>query len=286
MHIPRNPQSSDFETSPILSFGEVSKALIEQLSAYFQSDAADGTDAALNTITLGAPADSEQCSRRGGARNSAARESHALSTAQIANLIAAKAYAAQIGLPLNRMITIHWEAAGVPLEGMTKATGRFVDLLTKTLARHGSQTACLWVHEGGEDKGGHCHLLIHVPANLVPKIIKLQRGWLRRITNRPYKANVIHSAPVGGRLGVETGSPSLHAANLEVALNYLIKGADDAAAMVHGLERIQHGGLVIGKRCGTSQNIGPKARKSAELSIDKGVSYAGVRESRARLRVI
>jgi hypothetical protein len=36
------------------------------------------------------------------------------------------------------MITIHWEAAGVPLNGMAKATGRFVDLLTKAPAQRGS----------------------------------------------------------------------------------------------------------------------------------------------------
>lgn len=127
--------------------------------------------------------------------------------------------------------------------------------------RHGGKTAWLWVHEGGEKKGGHCHLLAHVPADLVATITKLQRGWLRCITNRPYKASVICSRPIGRRLGVETGNPALHAANLEVALEYLLKGADSAAAELHDLERIEPGGLVIGKRCGTSQNIGAKAWK-------------------------
>jgi hypothetical protein len=161
------------------------------------------------------------------------------------------------------MITIHWEAAGVPLDGMAKATGRFIDLMTKTIVRHGGKTAWLWVHEGGEKKGGHCHLLAHVPGDLMPTMTKLQRGWLRRITNRPYKASVIRSRPIGGRLGVETANPALHASNLEVALAYLLKGADPAAAERYGLERKEHGGLVIGKRCGTSQNIGAKARKIA-----------------------
>lgn len=261
MHIPLDPHASDFETSPILGFGEVSNALVQRLSARFQQDAVDGTEPAINIITLGVPADSGQRSQRGGAHNSAARQSHALRTGQIANLIAAAAHATEIGLPFNRMITIHWQAAGVPLDGMAKATGRFIDLLTKTIVRHGGKTAWLWVHEGGEKRGGHCHLLAHVPADLVATITKLQRGWLRCITKRPYRASVIHSTPIGGRLGVETGNPAYHAANLEVVLAYLLKGADSAAAELHGLGRIKHGGLVVGKRCGTSQNIGAKARK-------------------------
>lgn len=268
MHIPREPHGSDFETSPIPGFGEVSNALIERLSARFQLDPTDGTEPAIDTITLGAAADSGQRSQRGGAHNSAARQSHALSFGQIANLIAAAAHANEIGLPFNRMITIHWEAAGVPLDGMAKATGRFIDLLTKATARHGGRTAWLWVHEGGEKKGGHFHLLAHVPADLVPTISKLQRGWLRRITGRPYRASVIRSRPIGGRLGIETGNPALHAANLEVVLEYLLKGADPTAAELHGLARIEPGGLVIGKRCGTSQNIGLKARNKAIQSSE------------------
>lgn len=261
MHIPRDPQASDFETSPILRFGEVSNALIQRLSARFQHEAADGTEPAINTITLGVPAYSAPRSRRGGAHNSAARQSHALNSGQIANLIAAAVYAAEIGLPFNRMITIHWEAAGVPLDGMAKATGRFIDLLSKTIVRHGGKTAWLWVHEGGEKKGGHCHLLVHVPADLVPTISKRQRGWLRRITGRPYKASVIHSKPIGGRLGLEDSNGKLLAVNRQAALDYVVKGGDAEAVKAFGLARSEAGGLVIGKRCGTSQNIGPKARQ-------------------------
>ncbi len=149
---------------------------------------------------------------------------------------------------------------------MAKATYRFTDLLTKALARHGSPTAWLWTHENvpgnGHNKGGHCHLLAHVPADLVSRLTALQRGWLRRITGQPYRARVIHSKPIGGRLGLEAGNPDLHAVNLEVALAYVLKGASPEAASQFGLERWEPGGRVIGKRCGTSQNIGAKARKA------------------------
>ena len=198
---------------------------------------------------------------RGGARNSARRETHALTAVQIANLIAAEHHAGEIGLPFTRMVTIHWQAAGVGLSDMAKATGRFTDLLAKALARNGSGTAWLWAHENGDGKGGHCHLLAHVPADLVPTVTSLQRGWLRRITGKPYRVRVIKSEPIGGRLGLETGNPDLHLVNLEAAFAYVLKGASPEVASRFALVRLEPGGRVIGKRCGTSQNIGAKARR-------------------------
>lgn len=198
---------------------------------------------------------------RGGARNRADRESHALTAAQVGSLKAAARHAGRIGLPLTRMLTVHWQAAGVPLAGMAKATGRFCHLMTKALARHGNGTAWLWVHENGDGKGGHCHLLAHVPVAHVPRLTALLRRWLRKITGQPYCKGVILSRPIGGRLGLEAGNPGLHAINLEAALAYVLKGASHEAASQFGLERLEPGGRVIGKRCGTSQNIGAKARK-------------------------
>ncbi len=246
------------------TFGEVSTARPLSESAGKRPFSETGTTPAINNLTSGVAALPANSTGRGGARNRADRESNALTAAQVANLKAAQRHAEKIGLPFTRMISIHWQAAGVPLAGMAKATGRFIDVMAKALARHGSGTAWLWVHENvpGEahDKGGHCHLLAHVPADLVPRLTALQRGWLRRITGQPYRARVIHSKPIGGRLGLEAGNPDLHAVNLDAALAYVLKGASSEAASQFGLERLEAGGRIIGKRCGTSQNIGPKAR--------------------------
>lgn len=242
------------------TFGEVSIAPFQPQPSANLSIAGNGTALAINNLSLGVAAHLACSTGRGGARNSAGRESHALSTAQVGNLIAAARHADVIGLPLTRMISIHWEAAGVSLVGMAKATGRFIDLLTKALARKGARTSWLWVHENGDRKGGHCHLLAHVPADLVPILTRLQKRWLRGITDKPYRARVIHSKPVGGRLGLERGNPDLHAVNLEAALSYVLKGACAEAALQFALKRTEPGGCVIGKRCGTSQNIGAKAR--------------------------
>lgn len=250
-----------FETSPFCKFGEVSIAspLPQKPSNPTISEA--GTAVAINYLSLGVAAHLPRVTARGGARNRADRQSHALTPAQIANLEAAERHSRAIGLPFTRMITIHWEAAGVALQDMVKATGRFLDLLTKTLARKEAKTAWLWTLENGDRKGGHCHLLVHVPAEFVPVLTRLQKGWLRRITGKPYRARVIRSEPIGGRLGLEIGNPELHAINLHSALSYVLKGATPEAASQFGLARLEPGGLIIGKRCSTSQNIGPKARK-------------------------
>jgi hypothetical protein len=251
-----------FETSPNPKNGEVSKAPPTPLTPHNLPISGTGTAVAISYLRLGVAAHLPYSTGRGGARNRADRESHALTSAQIANLEAAELHARAIGLPFTRMITIHWQAAGVALADMVKATGRFLDLLTKALARNESKTAWLWTLENGDRKGGHCHLLVHVPAALVSILTKLQKGWLRRITGKPYRARVIHSKPIGGRLGLEAGNPELHSINLAVALGYVLKGADAVAAEQFGLERLQAGGRIIGKRCGTSQNIGAKARKA------------------------
>lgn len=270
--MPKTPQSARHGGALKLhrgaTFGEVSIAPLQPLLPANPPIVRTGTALAINYLTSGVAALSAPSTGRGGARNRADRESHALTAAQIGNLRAAERHAEKIGLPFTRMISIHWQAAGVPLAGMAKATGRFTDLMAKALARHGSGTAWLWTHENvpgnGHDKGGHCHLLAHVPADLVPVVSSLQRGWLRRITGQPYRARVIHSKPIGGRLGLEAGNPDLHAVNLEAALAYVLKGASPEAASQFGLERLEPGGRVIGKRCGTSQNIGAKARKAKD----------------------
>ena len=245
------------------AFGEVSIAPLQPLSPANPSVARTGTALAISNLTIGVAALSACSTGRGGARNRADRESHALTAAQIGNLKAAERHAGAIGLPFTRMISIHWQAAGVPLAGMAKATGRFTDLMAKALARHGG-TAWLWVHENCGPKGGHCHLLAHVPAKHVKRLTGLQRGWLRRITLHSYRARVIYSRPIGKRLGVEASDPADYAINLAVVLAYVLKGASPEAASQFALVRLEPGGRVIGKRCGTSQNIGAKTRKAKD----------------------
>ena len=257
----RAVHGGSFETSPKRQNGEVSKTPPKPQALANLPIPPFGTAVAINYLTLGVAGHLPCSTNKGGARNRADRTSDALTKAHIANLTAAGRHSRAIGLPFTRMITIHWQAAGAALADMVKATGRFLDLLTKALARHKSKTAWLWTLENGDRKGGHCHLLVHVPAALVSLLTRLQKGWLRRITGKAYRKRVIHSKPIGGRLGLEAGNPALHAVNLADAFGYILKGADAQAAEKFALTRLEAGGNIIGKRCGTSQNIGAKARK-------------------------
>lgn len=243
-------------------FGEVSFA--GQKSQPIENAALpqSGMGFAINNYHLGvAPktAEPRHRGRRGGARNRADRESDGLTSAQVNNLLEAAAHAERAGLRLNRMVTIHWQASGVPLAAMPRATGRFLDLLSKAIKRHGSRTAWLFTHEAGAGKGGHCHLLAHIPDALAPLVARRQRAWLKVITGRPYKARAVHSRPVVG--AATAGAGDLYAVNLKAAMGYVLKAADAAAAARYGLTRLEAGGRIIGKRSGTSQNIGPAARR-------------------------
>jgi hypothetical protein len=255
-----------FETSPNWKKGEVSLVRAPLDSGGKRAFAGNGTGRAINYSNSSVAAKSADSPKRGGARNSKDRRSEGLSGTQLDNLIAAKRHANAIGFPFNRMVTIHWEEAGLLLQDMPLATGQFIDRLKKTLERHGSRTAYLWTHEGGTIKGGHCHLLIHVPGRLVAKVTKLQRRWLRKISGKPYRKTVILSRPIGRRIGLEASNPAYHAVNLEVAFGYVGKAASQADLDAAAIDR-QHepGGLVIGKRCGTSQNIAQKARSQGAL---------------------
>lgn len=249
------------------TFGEVSNAALPAITGGIRAIRPNGTHGAIRYLDIGCGAYSAEGSGRGGARNRADRLSYHPTAGQIANLTAGSAHAVAIGLPFNRMITVHWEAAGVALADMARATGKYLDMLSKAIARHsqlrpGDCTAWLWMHENGPGKGGHCHMLAHVPPSLVPTIAKLQRRWLRSITGNPYRKGVIRSDPIGGWLGMETSNPAGHAVNLANALAYVCKSAPQAILASHGMQRRHEpGGPIIGKRCGISQNIGPKARK-------------------------
>lgn len=242
-------------------FGEVSKDEAARKNGEILAISCKATSHKAKLPFIGVAAKLAPRGSRGGAHNRADRESHGLSANQVGQLMAAAKHADAIGLPLTRFITISWASAGVVLDAMVKATGRFIDLLTKALKRHGSDTAWLYVHEGGEREGGHCHLLAHVPARLVAAVSKLQKGWLHRITGQTYRKGVIHSKPVGRLLKLEISNPALFAANFDAVFSYLLKGVSNEDADCLGLGRTQPTGRIIGKRCGTSQNIGAKARK-------------------------
>lgn len=218
----------------------------------------------------------------GGARNRRDRTSDCLSCKQATGIMSTAQTATAIGLPLNRHITIHWERAGVPDSEAAAATGRFLKLASDWVrsracalekqskefkspavsadAKKSSTFAWLWVREnddGDGSKGSHVHILCHVPAGV--KLGRTRR-WLSRVTGRRYRKGSILTERIGGKAQAAATAPAVYQANLAEIVGYLLKGASPDAARALGLNRIEAGGRITGKRAGWSQNIGAAAQ--------------------------
>jgi hypothetical protein len=163
-------------------------------------------------------------------------------------------------MPLNRHLTIHWEAAGIPDCQAATATATFLTLARDWLRKRGGRFAWIFVRENGDGKGSHVHILLHCPSELARACSAMQRRWLRRVTGKPYRARIIRTARIGGTLTAAQTAPAVYAKNLAAVVGYLLKGASPEAARALGLMRVESGGSIIGKRAGTSQNIGRSAR--------------------------
>lgn len=207
--------------------------------------------------------------RWGGSRNSASRTSDSLSLNQAANILEAAQFAAAVGMPFNRHLTIHWQQAGIPDERAAWATGRFLklagDWMAKLRGEYAGRFAWAWVRENGERKGSHAHILLHLPAGA--RIGGMQRRWLRSITGKPYSASTIKTARIGGTSGAAHSAPAVYAANLARIVGYVLKGSSSDAARQLRVERLEPGGRIIGKRAATSQNIGRAARRKNPLFV-------------------
>ena len=224
----------------------------------------------------------------GGARNRADRVSDSLSLNQASGIIEAAQFAAAIGLPFNRHVTIHWERAGVPDSRAAAATGRFLKLASDWIAKRGSkldkqskeikravvsQFVWAWVREneasGDDPKGSHVHILLHLPAGAAWSGWRVRR-WLERISGKPYRAGIIRTARIGGTVRAAATAPAVYRANLAEVVGYVLKGSSLGTARALGLERIDLGGQIIGKRAGWAQNIGQASRErqaaNAEVS--------------------
>ncbi len=206
----------------------------------------------------------------GGARNSSSRTSDSLSLNQAAKIIEAAKFAVAIGLPFNRMVTIHWEKAGIPDERAARATGRFLKLAGDWNAKRGGRIAWAWVRENGDGKGSHVHILLHLPANKITgkkreRLGDMQRRWLRSIAGAPYRAGTINTRRIGSTARAAQTAPAAYHANLVTVTSYVLKGSTPQARAVLGIWHNESGGRIIGRRCSTSQNIGRAARSRAQL---------------------
>lgn len=187
------------------------------------------------------------------------------------NVHAAAWFAREIGLPLNRHTTIHWERGGVsdPLA----ATCHFLALASAWTRSRGVGFAYVWVRESGPNKGEHVHILMRVPPDLADDFKRRQRGWLKA-SGAAWRRGVVHSERIGFSLrhADQSGySGETYAANLGEVLDYILKGNGETARRKLGLRRREPGGVIEGKRCGVSRNTDRAAR------LGKGLQPAGLK---------
>ena len=178
-----------------------------------------------------------------------------ITVSQATSIIEAVEHAKSIGLPLVAHLTIHWAYTDVGDDSDGKLFAKFREGLDKWLRRQGIVFAAVWSRERmscGQAEAVHCHLLFHLPVEYCTKrkfqveaaIYRLVKGHGRDYWAEEVIKLVIWPNPDG---------------------KYLIKGGGPKVWKKFSLRnehrRLQ--GIIQGKRCGTTQNIGPVARRRA-----------------------
>ena len=177
-------------------------------------------------------------------------------------MMGAVTFARQIGTPLNAHATIHWVGtkAGDDPEGQRFAKVR--EGFDKWLKRHGvpGGLTAIWVRErlsGGSAEVVHCHMLLHLAHPYIRgrKRVQVERA-LERLIDRHGDGNY---ADYTLKLTFPRNPNGL----------YLIKGGGPDVWRRFGTPRKwrKPQGLIFGKRCGVTENLGLTARRKQRETI-------------------
>jgi hypothetical protein len=191
------------------------------------------------------------------------RASKYITMRQATSIMEAVRFAKLIDLPLVAHLTIHWSLTDFGDDPDGKLFAKVREGLDKWLDRHGVEFAGVWARErqaGGQSDVVHCHLLFHLPEDFctgkklrqaeaaILSLVKRHGGDV--MDDRAIKL-VIHDNPDG---------------------KYLIKGGGLQVWKRFRLRKEQRRlqGIIQGKRCGATENIGPAARKRWKQENDGG----------------
>ncbi len=187
-----------------------------------------------------------------------------ISVPRATNIVEAVKFAKSIGLPLVVHLTIHWSGtvAFDDHDGTRFATVH--EGLAKVLFRRGIPVAWVWCRECKKHTDiVHSHLLFHLPAEyrFGPKLAEME-AHLERLVD-------LHGRDRHGDHGIW----SEYAVKLRIHRDpdglYLLKGGGPEVWSRFRIKKKwrESQGVIHGKRCGTTQNIGRAAREqSAELN--------------------
>ena len=177
------------------------------------------------------------------------------------NIVMAAGFADQLGLPLNRFVTVRWEGRQ-SIGTIQTRQGLLIERMSKWLRYRNVPPAYLWVIENGLARGLHSHILIHVPSEHLKAFKRKAPTWIDGTID---KSTVdVRRTRYGHGLDRLNG--------LKGRLRYILKGGDEQVSRLISVD-LKHQGTVAGKRSGTSQNIGVKARQLKERWATNEISF-------------
>jgi hypothetical protein len=183
---------------------------------------------------------------------------------QASNIMEAVSFAKSIGAPLVAHLTIHWSLTDVGDDPEGKLFAKVRAGLDKWLERRGTVFAVAWARErqcGGQSDVEHCHLLFHLPVQYRSgkRLAQINAAISRLV--RLHGGDIFHEKATDLRVHTDPDG------------KYLIKGGGPKVWKRFRLRkehrRLQ--GIIHGKRCGVTENIGPAARQRWKERQEEGV---------------
>lgn len=170
-------------------------------------------------------------------------------------------HAARIGLPLTHLVTINFALTGVAPERIVEVfqsirRSRFNKWATRPCKGSGSAfppTYVYWFENVRDDlaievtddrHNVHVHWLVHLPAERSHDFKMRLWSWVDQLTGEITASNAIDIKPIY---------------NLKGMRSYALKGASPATAKHFGAKPEEQG-VIVGRRAGTSANLGPSSR--------------------------
>ncbi|MCR6631404.1 MAG: hypothetical protein NVV74_15905 [Magnetospirillum sp.] len=209
--------------------------------------------------------------------NRSDRESDFLTIGQVHELIAATAHAFCIGQPLNLYLSINWGRARIRCsaqEATWKYLKLFEDWLRKKERKHKAKPASpAWVlvQEHPPPKGENTHILAHCPLEYVEEFMRRKDAWAENPkigATFQERGRVVNAQTVIGSFPEYDLFRYLE--NLKRTLGYFLKGLNQLQYPGYDI-KYENQGVILGKRCGTSQLLTANGRAKDARSRARNV---------------
>jgi hypothetical protein len=204
---------------------------------------------------------------------------------QAIHLKAAVNFAELIALPLNAHLIIHWVGTDAGDDPNGELFAKVREGIARWLRRRGIQLTGIWFREkqsGGQAEVEHAHLIFHLPIEWLDgaKLIEKNGGVAGCAELLQFEA-ALHCI-----VSQYAGRPEEYAVKLKIPTDGGLPGSYNGRSY-DGLYALKGGGpevwklfqrirkewrkpqgLIFGKRCGTTQNIGPAPRRQHPAAHD------------------